>query len=91
MLSNPTPSIVNRPLIILLGYSGSDMTALCKDAAMQPLRNLGEALLTTPIDQIRPISLEDFGASLSNIRPSVGRKGLEQFEEWAKEFGERGA
>jgi len=72
------------------GYSGSDMTALCKDAAMQPLRHLGEALLTTPIDQIRPISLEDFRASMDNIRPSVGKKGLEQFEDWAKEFGERG-
>lgn len=66
------------------------MTALCKDAAMQPLRHLGEALLTTPIDQIRPISLDDFRASMDNIRPSVGKKGLEQFEEWAKEFGERG-
>lgn len=73
------------------GYSGSDMTALCKDAAMQPLRNLGEALLTTPIDKIRPISLDDFRASLVNIRPSVGKKGLEEFEEWAREFGERGA
>ncbi|KAK5942711.1 hypothetical protein PMZ80_005277 [Knufia obscura] len=72
------------------GYSGSDMTALCKDAAMQPLRNLGEALLTTPIDQIRPISLDDFRASIDNIRPSVSKKGLEQFEEWAREFGERG-
>lgn len=73
------------------GYSGSDMTALCKDAAMQPLRNLGEALLTTPIDQIRPISLDDFKDSLLNIRPSVGQKGLEEFEKWANEFGERGA
>ena len=67
------------------------MTALCKDAAMQPLRNLGEALLTTPIDQIDPISLDDFESSLRNIRPSVGKKGLEQFEKWAEEFGERGA
>ena len=67
------------------------MTALCKDAAMQPLRTLGEALLTTPVDQIRPISLDYFCASLASIRPSVGRKGLEQFEQWATEFGERGA
>lgn len=72
------------------GYSGSDMTALCKDAAMQPLRELGEALLTTPIDQIRPISLNDFRRSLESIRPSVGKKGLQQFEDWATEFGERG-
>lgn len=66
------------------------MTALCKDAAMQPLRNLGEALLTTPIDQIRPINLDDFRASLDSIRPSVSKSGLEQFDKWAQEFGERG-
>ncbi|PGH00318.1 hypothetical protein AJ79_08249 [Helicocarpus griseus UAMH5409] len=72
------------------GFSGSDITALAKDAAMGPLRNLGEALLHTPMDQIRPIRLSDFEASLLSIRPSVGREGLREHEEWAKEFGERG-
>ena len=76
--------------VLFAGFSGSDITALAKDAAMGPLRNLGEALLYTPMDQIRPIGYEDFEASLVNIRPSVSKKGLEQFEEWAKEFGERG-
>lgn len=66
------------------------MTALCKDAAMQPLRHLGEALLTTPIDKIRPINLDDFRSSLESIRPSVSKKGLEEFDNWAQEFGERG-
>ena len=73
-----------------IGYSGSDITALAKDAAMGPLRNLGEALLYTPMDQIPPISVEDFEASLVNIRPSVSKEGLKQFEDWAREFGERG-
>lgn len=57
---------------------------------MQPLRHLGEALLTTPVDQIRPINLDDFRASLESIRPSVSKSGLEQFDKWAQEFGERG-
>ena len=57
---------------------------------MGPLRNLGEALLHTPMDQIRPISLEDFEASLINIRPSVSKQGLKEYEKWATEFGERG-
>ncbi|MCJ1471639.1 hypothetical protein MMC13_000279 [Lambiella insularis] len=72
------------------GYSGSDITALAKDAAMGPLRSLGEALLHMSMDQIRPIQFEDFEASLINIRPSVSPQGLKQFEDWAKEFGERG-
>lgn len=74
----------------MLGYSGSDITALAKDAAMGPLRNLGEALLYTPMDQIRPIRMADFESSLVSIRPSVSKKGLEEFEEWAREYGERG-
>ncbi|KAJ5168018.1 uncharacterized protein N7482_003612 [Penicillium canariense] len=72
------------------GFSGSDITALAKDAAMGPLRNLGEALLHTPMDQIRPIKFQDFEASLYSIRPSVSPDGLRRYEEWAREFGERG-
>jgi fidgetin-like protein 1 len=72
------------------GFSGSDITALAKDAAMGPLRSLGEALLHMPMDQIRPISFVDFEDSLINIRPSVSKQGLKEFEDWTKEFGERG-
>lgn len=72
------------------GFSGSDITALAKDAAMGPLRSLGEALLHMTMDQIRPITLADFEASLRTIRPSVGKTGLQQYEDWASEFGERG-
>lgn len=95
LLKSQKHSLTDKDILTLThlteGYSGSDMTALCKDAAMQPLRNLGEALLTTPIDQIRPISLNDFRASLASIRPSVSKKGLEEFEQWAREYGERGS
>ncbi|KAI4198101.1 MAG: hypothetical protein LQ346_002842 [Caloplaca aetnensis] len=72
------------------GYSGSDITALAKDAAMGPLRSLGEALLYMSMDEIRPIQFEDFEASLVNIRPSVSKEGLQEFDDWAKEYGERG-
>ncbi|CEN59622.1 Putative Vacuolar sorting-associated protein [Aspergillus calidoustus] len=72
------------------GFSGSDITALAKDAAMGPLRNLGEALLHTPMDQIRPICFADFEASLLSIRPSVSKEGLRAYEDWAGQFGERG-
>lgn len=41
-------------------------------------------------EEIRPIQFEDFEASLVNIRPSVGKEGLQEYENWAKEFGERG-
>lgn len=71
------------------GFSGSDITALAKDAAMGPLRSLGEGLLSMRREDIRGLELEDFRRSLGSIRPSVGKEGLRRFEEWAGEFGER--
>ncbi|KAM3422137.1 hypothetical protein BST61_g2508 [Cercospora zeina] len=80
-----------KVLVILTeGFSGSDITALAKDAAMGPLRSLGEKLLHMSPDEIRPIGMQDFEASLVNIRPSVSKQGLKEFEDWAREFGERG-
>ena len=57
---------------------------------MGPLRSLGEALLHMSMDEIRPIEFADFRASLTNIRPSVSKQGLKEFEDWAREYGERG-
>lgn len=57
---------------------------------MGPLRSLGEALLYMSREEIRPINFSDFEASLLSIRPSVNKEGLKQYEDWAKEFGERG-
>lgn len=57
---------------------------------MGPLRSLGEKLLHMTMDEIRPIRFEDFRASLTTIRPSVGKQGLKEYEDWAREFGERG-
>lgn len=56
---------------------------------MGPLRSLGESLLHMSPDEIRPIMFDDFEASLVNIRPSVGKDGLKEYEDWASQFGER--
>ncbi|OJJ98002.1 hypothetical protein ASPACDRAFT_122858 [Aspergillus aculeatus ATCC 16872] len=94
LLSHQNHELTDEDIEVLVqvtdGFSGSDMTALAKDAAMGPLRNLGEALLHTPMDQIRPIRFQDFEASLLSIRPSVSKEGLQEYEEWARQFGERG-
>jgi len=57
---------------------------------MGPLRSLGEALLHMSMDEIRPIGFTDFVASLTTIRPSVSKASLKEYEDWAREFGERG-
>ncbi|KAI8939555.1 hypothetical protein NX059_003322 [Plenodomus lindquistii] len=81
---------MDRLVRLTEGFSGSDITALAKDAAMGPLRSLGEKLLSMTMDQIRPIQYQDFVASLQTIRPSVSKQGLKEFEDWATQFGERG-
>ncbi|KAL8653981.1 MAG: hypothetical protein Q9210_001788 [Variospora velana] len=68
----------------------TDGMIACRYAAMGPLRSLGEALLYMSMDEIRPIQFEDFEASLINIRPSVSKEGLQEFDDWAREYGERG-
>ncbi|KAL7268848.1 hypothetical protein RUND412_008509 [Rhizina undulata] len=80
---------MNRLVYLTEGFSGSDITALAKDAAMGPLRSLGEALLHMKMDDIRPIAFKDFEASLITIRPSVSKEGLQAFEDWARQYGER--
>ncbi|MBE7182685.1 MAG: ATP-binding protein, partial [Terriglobus roseus] len=94
LLSHQKHSLSSADLAALVrltdGFSGSDITALAKDAAMGPLRSLGEKLLSMSMDDIRPISFDDFEASLVSIRPSVSKQGLREFEEWARDFGERG-
>ncbi|PHH76866.1 hypothetical protein CDD83_4207 [Cordyceps sp. RAO-2017] len=84
-------SVDIRELVRLTdGFSGSDITALAKDAAMGPLRSLGDAVLRMTMDEIRPVLFRDFQASLRTIRPSISRAGLQEYEAWAMEFGERG-
>ena len=73
------------------GYSGSDITSLAKDAAMGPLRDLGDQLLFMDREDIRPIGLIDFKNSLEYIKPSVSKDGLQQYEEWAEKYGSSGS
>ncbi|KAL8341328.1 hypothetical protein RB598_003323 [Gaeumannomyces tritici] len=71
------------------GYSGSDLTHLARQASYGPLRSHGEAVLHMTPDEIRPIDMSDFVACLKTVRPSVNQDSLKQFEDWAKQFGER--
>lgn len=48
-------------IILTEGYSGSDLSAMCKEAAMGPVRELGPAMLkTVRADDMRPICFDDF-------------------------------
>ncbi|GBG84651.1 hypothetical protein CBR_g39027 [Chara braunii] len=69
------------------GYSGSDLHAVCREAAMQPIRELGSSVSTVQADEVRPLALADFKVALKAIKPSVSRAQLAAFEQFSLEFG----
>lgn len=70
------------------GFSGADMTQLCREAALGPIRSIQLSdIATITADQVRPIQYRDFQDALQTVRPSVSSKDLELYEEWNKTFG----
>ena len=69
------------------GYSCSDLHALCQEAAMFPIRELGMRVNTVKANQIRPLKYSDFQLAMRVVRPSVSRDQLRKFELWNEEFG----
>ena len=77
------------------GYSGSDMAGLCREAAMEPLRDEGfydalrggGAAADAAARQVRPVCRDDFRAALCQVRPSVSQRELEGFEAWNLQYG----
>lgn len=94
LLSHQKHTLTDEDFTTLLtltdGFSGSDITSLAKDAAMGPLRELGDKLLLTPTENIRSMALKDFQSSLNYIKPSVSQEGLARYEDWAAKFGSSG-
>ena len=77
------------------GYSGADISNVCRDAAMMPLRNAiteGKLSITeiankTPEEIDAPITQKDFIEALSNIQKSVSNELLAEYQQWMDEFG----
>ncbi|MFS7925414.1 putative microtubule-severing ATPase [Helianthus anomalus] len=67
------------------GYSGSDLQALCEEAAMMPIRELGSNILTVKADQVRRLQYGDFRSAMTVIRPSIVKSKWEELEQWNKD------
>jgi katanin p60 ATPase-containing subunit A1 len=75
-------------------YSGADISNVCRDAAMMPMRrklasgqfNIMEiSNMQSEIDV--PLSMQDFLDAIKNISKSVSKDQLKDFSEWMKMFG----
>ncbi|XP_027428758.1 fidgetin-like protein 1 [Zalophus californianus] len=70
------------------GFSGADMTQLCREASLGPIRSLQTVdIATVTPDQVRPIAYIDFENAFRTVRPSVSPKDLEVYENWNRTFG----
>uniref|UniRef100_A0A8C2HPH6 Katanin catalytic subunit A1 n=2 Tax=Cyprinus carpio TaxID=7962 RepID=A0A8C2HPH6_CYPCA len=75
------------------GYSGADITNVCRDASMMAMRRRIQGLSPEEIralskDELQmPVTMEDFKLALKKISKSVSAADLEKYESWMSEFG----
>ena len=71
------------------GYSSSDLTALAKDAALGPIRDLNLDLVkSVDVSKVRRINVCDFVDSLRRIRCSVPAELLQKLMCWNRQYGD---
>ncbi|OUC47167.1 ATPase, AAA family [Trichinella nativa] len=77
----------------LEGYSGADLTNVCRDAAMMSMRQRIAGLEMDEIARLHaedldlPITRQDFVEALARSSKSVSQQDLDKYEKWMKEFG----
>jgi SpoVK/Ycf46/Vps4 family AAA+-type ATPase len=70
------------------GYSGADMTNLCKEASMGPIRNIPfDQLENINKEDLREVTFLDFKVALDAVRPSVSQKDLSVYLDWDCTYG----
>ncbi|XP_058116888.1 spastin isoform X2 [Anopheles coustani] len=80
---------LKRLALLTEGYSGSDLTALARDAALEPIRELNvEEVKNMDPTKLRSIRESDFHSSLKRIRRSVAPHSLAAYEKWLQDFGD---
>ena len=73
------------------GYSGRDISNVCREVIMIPIRELDMGGLLEDSDKeviVRDISLKDFVKTLKKVKPMTTGRELDKYEDWAEEYGE---
>lgn len=87
---------INKLASLTEGYSASDITALAKDAALGPIRELcagkdeqsSDGIRNLKPKNVRKINLNDFLNSLYKIRKSCIDSSVEKLVKWNQEYGD---
>ncbi|KAL4559964.1 hypothetical protein LXL04_032111 [Taraxacum kok-saghyz] len=76
------------------GYSGDDLTNVCRDASMNGMRRkiagkTREEIKNMSKEDIAkdPIAMCDFEEAITKVQPSVSAADIERHEKWFQEFG----
>ncbi|KAA0171528.1 hypothetical protein FNF28_00738 [Cafeteria roenbergensis] len=74
------------------GYSGADVTNLCKEAALGPVRQGLKGLPLDAIDTVTeasmpPIDTTHFASAMRQVKTSVAQSELAEYKAWNSEFG----
>lgn len=75
------------------GYSGADITNVCRDASMMSMRRKIAGLRPSEIRNLDrdeldlPVTKQDFLEAISKCNKSVSKEDLEKYEKWMEEFG----
>lgn len=75
------------------GYSGADITNVCRDASFMSMRKrikglTPEEIRSLPPEEMdRPVTREDLLEALQNTCSSIDAEQIAQHEAWNKEFG----
>jgi len=75
------------------GYSGADITNVCRDASMMSMRRKIAGLRPSEIRNLDrdeldlPVTKRDFIEAISKCNKSVSKEDLDKYEKWMEEFG----
>ncbi|TNN20852.1 Katanin p60 ATPase-containing subunit A-like 1 isoform 2 [Schistosoma japonicum] len=75
------------------GYSGADITNVCRDASMMSMRRAIEGLSVEQIKGLntatlnQPTLMSDFEEAIGRVCRSVSASDVERYEKWMTEFG----
>lgn len=75
------------------GYSGADVTNVCRDASMMSMRRKICGLKPDQIRQLPkeeldlPVTMQDFEEAIAKNNKSVSKEDLDKYDKWMNEFG----